>query len=1122
MTDLQFLKKLQFDEKLSNSFIGKYLSNPRLLILFLLAILVVGLSSYFNLPRRLNPEIQIPIIVVSTVLPGASPEDIESLVTEPLESNVTGITDVKQVSSTSRENVSVIQIEFQSGIDPEKSRTDVQSAIDQVELPEDAQAPRVQKIDFENQPVWSFALIGKGDVASLTQFAKNLQDELENIPTIKDAQVSGLEEQEISVFIRPESLTTYDINPLQLSQSVKTAVSSFPAGSVRTTNSNFALSIDPSATSIEDVRNLQLNVNGNILPLSSIAEVTERSKPNQFPSYFANKELNGVRAVTFNIYKTDTANIDKAVKDSERKIEEVLANYPGQFEIKTITNAGEEINKQFDKLIEDFILTTVLVFLVLFVFLGLRQAIVSLFAVPLTFLISFSVMNMLGISLNFLSMFSLLLSLGLLVDDTIVVISAMTQYFRSGKFTPLQTGLLVWRDFLVAIFTTTLTTVWAFLPLLISTGIIGEFIKSIPLVVSSTLLGSFVVAMLIILPLMIFLLKPNLPRRVVIFLRVLLVLILLAIFISIVPKGPTLIFALFALILFLFVTANVRLALVRKSRTYYHEQQKEYTVLKNAPTYVDHGLISFNGIGRRYRRILTRVLENKENRRKTVAMVVIFSLFSYLLVPFGFVKNEFFPSSDQKYLYASIELPAGTQQDIAKKQALAVLDVIRKDESVNYVIADIGQAVNTGFGAGGGDSSTILFSLVLPEKSERDLTSIQLAEKLREDFASYTPGRVTVTEVSGGPPAGSDLQIQLFGSDLRELDIYASRVEEYLESKEGVSDVSKSVKPGTSKLVFIPNARQLALNKLSQDQLGLWLRTFASGLPLDTVKFAENGDEERDITLRLSNTTQNVEDIYKLSIPTTTENIPLSTLGRLEMEPSPTLITRQDGERTISVSGSVADGYSVSTLNQELEQFARTDLKLKDGYTWKTGGVNEENQNSVNSILSAMLISFLLIVITMVVQFSSFRKAIIVMLVIPLSISGVFILFALTGTPLSFPALIGVLALFGIVVKNSILIVDKITANQKTGMEFVPSIVDAAESRLEPIALTSLATIIGLIPITVSDPLWRGLGGAIIAGLFFSGTIMLFFIPIVYYYWFHPQVTSKRISSRKTQRKTSR
>jgi multidrug efflux pump subunit AcrB len=229
--------------------------------------------------------------------------------------------------------------------------------------------------------------------------------------------------------------------------------------------------------------------------------------------------------------------------------------------------------------------------------------------------------------------------------------------------------------------------------------------------------------------------------------------------------------------------------------------------------------------------------------------------------------------------------------------------------------------------------------------------------------------------------------------------------------------------------------------------------------------------------------------------------VPLLSLGSLSIKSNPTLITRENGKRTISVTASVTAGYSATVKNAGLDKYVNS-LNLPPGYSWATGGVNQQNDQSVESILEAMVLSFMLIVITMILQFSSFRKALIVMLVIPLSISGVFIVFGITQTPLSFPALIGILALFGIVVKNSILIVDKINQNRRAGLLFKDAIIDAAESRMEPIALTSFTAIIGLIPITLSNPLWQGLGGAIIAGLIFSGSIMLFFIPVIYYYIF--------------------
>lgn len=1113
MKETSYLHHLRFPESLYNSFVAKYLSNPRLLILLLIAIIGLGGSSFANLPRRLAPEIKIPLVIVSTVLPGANPQDVESLVTIPIEDGVNGIQNLSKVTSTSSENISVTTLEFESGVDPDKARSDVQAQIDQVELPEDALASNVQTIDFENQPVWTFALIGKGDVASLNRFSKLLQTDLEALTSIDNVTTGGLEDREISVAMDLAKMQTYGLSPIQLSTLVKSALNSFPAGQVTTDSSVFSLSVDPTVTTIDDVRNLQVKIGETSVPLSSIAVVTEKSKPNQFPSFFATKNRAAERSITFSVYKTRTADINKASKDVEKRVEEELSKYDGQFSVKSISNAGKDIDEQFSHLIRDFSFTIILVFIVLFVFLGARQAIVSLFAVPLTFLISFAVMGGSGISLNFLSMFSLLLSLGLLVDDTIVVISAMTSYFRSGKFTPLQTGLLVWRDFVVAILTTTLTTVFAFLPLLITSGIIGEFIKSIPIVVSSTLIASFGVAMLITLPLMIFLLKPNLPMRVVIFLKVVLVIVLIGIFLSILPRGPLMLFGLITGGIFLFVTVQTRRKLLEKGSIYISKQKKQHIAVRKAPYYIENGLISFEKISSNYKKVILKILSSKENRRKAILMVVLFSIFSYLLVPFGFVKNEFFPKSDEEAIGLTLELPAGTNAVISESYAKDLIDRFRKMDEVAYVTADIGQASGGGFGGpSGSGSNTVSFSLVLEE--HRKKTSIDIAQDIRGEFANFSKGKITVSEGSSGPPAGADLQINLFGEDLAVLDQQADKIMNFLKTQKGAIDISKSIKPGTSKIVFIPDQNAMAQNGVSNEQVGLALRTFASGFTLDTAKL-DTGDitsnEKQDITLRMSSGLQNIQNLSSITVATQRGNIPLNSLGKLHLRPNPTLITREDGDRTISVTAAVQKGFTAPTLNEQLEKFAENDLNLPEGYTWKTGGVNEENQKSVNSILQAMLISFILIIVTMVIQFGSFRKAVIVMLVIPLSISGVFIIFSLTQTPLSFPALIGVLALFGIVVKNSILIIDKISANEKIGMDFVDGIVDGASSRLEPIALTSLAAIMGLIPITISDPLWRGLGGAIIAGLTFSGTIMLFFIPVVYYSWFSSRNSKRRV-----------
>ena len=1095
-----YLKNLKFDKRLSQSLISKYLSNLRLISLITLGVVIFGSLSFLNLPRNLFPDIKIPMVIVTTVLPGANPADIESLVTIPMEDSLNGLSKVKTVQSSSLESVSAITVEFETGVDPEKAKSDVQSAIDSVSLPEDAQKPRAIKLDLQKTPIWTFNLIGNNDRASLIRFAKKLKQELTDLPNIDSVVVGGMDDQEIQIIVKPEAISTFNVNPQQLIGAVKTALNTFPAGNVKTDNSVFSLTVNPLIKQVDDIRLLKVNLNGQVVSLGDIADVLEKSKPDQYPQYIS---VNGKikSTIGFNVFRVTSVNIDAADKDAQAKVNELLSKDGGNFEVKTVINYAHEIVDQFNELEKNLIETIILVAVVLFLFLGARQAFVALLATPLTFLISFIVMNLTGITLNFLSAFALLLSLGLLVDDTIVVISAITAYYRSGKFTPFQTGLLVWKDFLLPITTTTTTTVWAFLPILISTGIIGEFIKPIPIVVSTTLIGSFFVAMFVTLPFIIFLLKPQFPRRVVILGRILLPFITIILLFIFLPKNTLLLFQILVFMVLLLVTYLIRKQITEKINKKFRISSQHR---KKLYMYLEEGVISLQRIEYFYSRFILKILNSAGARKKIIIMVVIFSIFSYLLVPLGLVKNEFFPKSNGNTLYISVELPSGTNLNASRNETLKILKQLNDTPETEFILANLGSGYNP-FGGGSSSQNNFLITIKLKDKNERKMNSSDIAENLRRKFVNYNTGKLSVAEESGGPPTGADIQIKLFGPDLTMLDNYAGNVEDFLKKQPGATNIDKSIKPGTSKIVFIPDEQKMSQTGLTSDVTGFWLRLFATGIKIDTIKMDEDLNLSEDITLRMDTSSSKAEDIGSINIPTQNGVTPLSLLGSLELQPNPTLITREGGKRTISVTASVKKGYTVPQVNAKLEEYAKNSLNLSSGYSWATGGANEENQKSVQTIYQAMIISIILIIITMILQFNSFRKALIVILVIPLSISGVFIIFAATQTALSFPALVGVLALFGIVVKNSILVVDKITANIKTGMEFSESIADAASSRLEPIALTSICAIVGLVPITISDPLWRGLGGAIIAGLTFSGSIMLIFIPVVYYIAFKPK-----------------
>lgn len=1102
-----YLERLTFVPAMAETFVAKYISNIRIVLLMIISIALLGVTAYFNLPKRLNPEVKIPIVTVVTVMPGASSKDVEQLLTIPLEDKIRNLKGLDTVNSTSTENLSIISIQFVSSVDRDKAKDDVQSAADSATLPTNVQPPQVKALDFEDQPVWTFALTGTGSYPDLMRSAKSLRQQIDDLSKVDRVNITGYDQQEVSVTIDAAKLSQFGVSPLQIGDALRKARASYPAGRVVTANNSFALTVDTDIETVADIRNLQLNVDGRAIALGEIATVQEKSLPNQAKTLFIDHETQPQAAVLFYVYKTTTSNIDQAGAQVKTSVDEFLKQNP-DLKVTTLTNTSDDITKQFSELLNEFQSTIILVFITLLLFLGLRQALISLLTVPLTFMSAFFFMQFMGMSINFLTLFAFLLALGLMVDDTIVVVSAMTAYFRTGRFTPLQTGVLVWRDTIVPIWSTTITTIWAFVPLLITSGIIGEFIKPIPIVVTITMLSSTAIAVLVTLPLMIVLLKPNIPGRVTALLKVLAFLISVGVVVALAMNNP-----LFPLILVVYLLGSaavlylfprlIKILLSFTQRTV----QKSKSITRATTLFnriKDHGIINVEGIGDKYRRMMLRILKKRSSRRKVLALVVIYAVFSFALLPLGFVKNEFFPKDDAPEFFVSFELPSGAKIEQTEPFARPIMEKLISYPSVEFVTAEVGRASgsNSISSSLGESANSINFSVRLLEKEKRKESSQAIAEMVRKDFKNYAAGKVSVVEDSGGgPPAGADLQIKLSGNDLTVINGYADKIVEYLKTQPNVNNVEKSITESTSKVRFIPDYAKLSQQNVTVDGIGLTLRLYASGFTLDQINFDDVGTDKTDITFRMQNGSSTLTGLSQVQVQNARgQSIPLSALGTFALDTNPTSIAREDFRRTISVTGAVAQGGSITELNAGLEKYADS-LNLPKGYNWKTGGVNEENAKSVQSILQAMVLSAILILVTMVVQFQSFRQAIIVLIVIPLAVSSVFLSFALTGVPLSFPALIGVLSLFGIVVTNSMFIVDKINLNLREKMEFKEAIADAGASRLEPIILTKLSTVLGLLPITLSQPLWQGLGGAIISGLLVASTIMLLFIPILYFEW---------------------
>lgn len=1082
-----YLKKLGYRPEYSKGFVANYLTNIRFVALLLIAVIPLGIFSFLNLQRRLNPEVNLPFVSVITTLPGASPNEIESLVTIPLEEAINDIPGIDTLNSDSRDSVSAITIQFNSSEDVDTATEKVQRAVDKViNLPEDANEPRVEAFDIEDEPILRFSISTEGDSASLVEFAKTLKDSLISLPKIRDVEITGFTEQEISVSIDVDKTYSYGINPIALSNQIKSGLTQIPVGTLSTDKLNIPLSIDKKISSINDIRNLTIKYDGGSTTLSEIATVTLTPAPDQTQSYIVQ---NGkvTDSVNFSVFKTKQADIVEAGSEAEKLVNDQIANFGGEFNYFETSNNANEISNQFNTLGSNFAQTLALVFITLFIFLGLRQSLIVALSIPISFLISFTVMSFAGLSLNFLSVFSLLLALGLLVDDAIVIVSAFTNYYKSKKFTAHETGILVWKDFIIPIWSTTITTVWAFVPLLLATGIIGEFIKTIPIVVSSTLIASTSVAVLITLPITMQLFELKIPNRLRVSLNVFMLALLYVPYLVFAPKTPFYFIAgLITYTLLLSVLLINRKRIMTKTSPYF-----KIIVRKRVKKITENGFIDTSNLVSRYKSVINNIIGHKAYRRKVVLYVSLLSIFSYLLLPAGFVINEFFPKVEGDSISLTLRLPEGSKAEQTRQQALSIAERVSGNPSVSQVALDI---------ESGGTENIANLSIRLKDKDERKENSIQLSDSIRKIFSDYSEGEISVFEPAAGPPVGDDISLTILGEDLPQLSQISETIEEFLKNSPGVINVESSLVPAGSKIGFQTDAFKLANAGIGANELGLWLRTFTSGYSLGTFK---DNNKDYDIKFRMGASRFSPENLGMVKIPSQSGYVPLENLGEFKLSPNPSLITREGGKRSVTVTASVESGYSTSEINSKLNNFTGS-MKLPDGYSFKTGGVNEENQRSITSILQAMLIATLLILTTMVIQLGSFRKSVIVLLVIPLAVSGVFLMFALTKTPLSFPALIGVLALFGIVVNNSIMIVEKINQNLALKIEFKEAISDAASSRVEPILFTSLTTIFGLLPITLTDPLWRGLGGAIIAGLSISGVIMLFFIPTIYYMWFKP------------------
>ncbi|MFA6314934.1 MAG: efflux RND transporter permease subunit [Candidatus Paceibacterota bacterium] len=1111
-SDSRYLDRLTFNPELRKSWLNYFVTNFRVVVLLIVVISTWGLYSFFTLPRESSPEVKIPIAIVTTAFPGASPTDVEQFVTRKIEAELSGLKGLHNITSNSFNSFSSIVVEFEANADIQSSIQALRDAASKSKpnISTEAEDPVVTEISIDDMPIWSISITGPYDGFTLRKYAEDIQNELEKISGVREVNISGGDVREYEIAYRPDRLLYYGITVNDANQAVLATRTAIPSGNFDTETFVVPVKTETGAETIAEISNIPIShsENGSTVMLRDIANVSEKAVKKSSYSRLSTDGQPSKNSVNLSIIKRQGASILETVDAAKLTVEKAVKSFPPGITYTVGQDFAELVRNDFNQLFHDFLLTVLLVSIILFLIVGLKEAFVAGLAIPLVFFITFGCLSLLGISLNFLSMFSLILALGLLVDDAIVVVSATKQYLNTGKFTPEEAVLLVLRDFKWVLTTTTLATVWAFLPLLFATGIIGQYLKSIPITVSITLVASLLIALMVNHPLAAVLERIRLTRKFFLAIEALLITVSVILLYS----GGT-----------LSVIVSVILISILGYLIWWYEKGGKEKMLINAGTMekewesdelikeklriqgsrehenfagkIMHGIVDFHLVLPVYERTFRHYILDKKRRRRVLAGVVLLFVFSVALIPLGFVKSVFFPLQDSDYVFIDLKAPVGTnliETDNRTKSVESQLLGYKEIESMTTIIGSA--SANSGSFTGGGSGTNLAsISITLKDAKERSVKSYEFADTLRKDLASTTNLVVNVSTESGGPPSGSTFEAHIAGDDLDKLGGIIRDLKPMLTSISGVINVNVSQKESIPEYTFVLDPIAMERNNLNSAIVGSVLRTAISGVELTKIV-----QGEKEIQLIATFDQRSIPDLAAIQnlqiLNAQKQPVFLKDIAKIELRPAVDVITRIDQKRTVVLSAGADSSTNGQTILASFEK-KLADYEMPAGYTISFGGENEQNAESVASVLRAMLIALVLIVATLIIQFNSFRKALIVLVPIPLALIGVFIGMAVFDVPLSFPGLIGILALFGIVVKNAIILVDKINLNIKSGITFEDAIADAGKSRLEAIFITSICTIIGILPVTLSNELWRSLGGAVIFGLTLSSFLTLYIVP---------------------------
>jgi multidrug efflux pump subunit AcrB len=1137
-----------------------FIERPRVTGLLIAASVIFGFQSLQSLSQESDPEVEIPIAVVSTIYAGASPADIETLVTNKIETKLESLENVKEMTSSSVFNVSMITVEFEAEADLDKSIRDLKDKVDEakVELPSEAEEPKVTEISVSDTPIVTFSLGGKGiSDEQLFKISDEIETELKKISGVSEIIVLGKREKEILIALEKEKLAGLNLSAAQVLSQIRAAHTDFPLGEISIENENFSARVEGKFKTADDLQKMPIlsNENGTIF-LREISKISETREPRETQSLLSVGGAEMVETISLQIKKKTGGNIIEIVDAAKAKLEKMKTrgDFPKNLEIQTTNDESKFIRQDLTTLISNLKSTILIVILIIWIALGIREALLVGLSIPLVFLLTFLAMKIMGQTLNGISLFSLVLALGMMVDTTIVIIEGIFDGLKLKKLNAHDAAVFSVKSFYAPLISGTLTTVSAFVPMLMMSGIMGQYMSVIPKTISAALSFSLIVALFFIPAIATLIFRDaNLPHRGLK---------------SAVNGGGDRADLIFrdanskkndrADFNFQnsqkFPDKNSRdsdeltpeisrgltggnqnsddsdeLSAQLTARITETENENENSRDLNLQNEMNRGLqpaadelqnpadeISKNettefkftiAAKKLLRKNLEKILQSSRRRWAILSAFFVALIISIKMVGAGVVSVEMFPAVDADYFNVEVEMPAGTKLSKTFDAAKPVVEILRAEKEVKNFLLAVGggsvgrtEKISTG---GSGSSHVATFTVNLSAKENRDEFSGKIVKRIRGKLEKIkTVGKISITELKGGPPTGKEIELRISGDELNSIENFAKKAKKILEQIPGAIEVSDDISHSGGEFVFAPRREVLNFYNLQTAAVAADLRTAIYGSVAAEIA---RGDDEIEIRVEFDwknsdRRPQSLAEIENLLLQLPNgKKIPAAEIFEIKFVQSFASIAHRDGERTVKVSASAdkENGFvALKILNAFREKVEK--LPREKNLEISFGGENEDIDKSFSDLFNALIVGVILIAFILVLQFQSFVQPFIIISTVPFSLVAVIFGFFLFGWPISLPTFIGIVSLFGIIINDAIVLIDKINQNRRAGISRENSIIDGAVSRLKPIFLTSLTTVCGILPLSISDEVWGGLGFAIVFGLSTSTFLILVLVPIEY------------------------